>query len=96
MDGLVRLDRRAVSNALKHAFRDHQGGAVSVALKRIAANQCQLIVQDNGRGLPEGLYPAAAWTGGFLVMQAMAMQLGGKLENPPSPQGTTFVVIFEI
>ncbi len=86
----------AVSNALKHAFRENQGGTISVEMKRIAADQCQLIVQDNGRGLPEGLDPAAAKTGGFLVMQAMAVQLGGKLEHLPSPQGTTLIVIFEI
>jgi two-component sensor histidine kinase len=86
----------AVSNALKHAFRDHQGGAISVAVKRIAANQCQLTVQDNGRGLPQGVDPVAAKTGGFLVMQAMAVQLGGKLEHPPTRQGTTLIVIFEI
>jgi two-component sensor histidine kinase len=86
----------AVSNALKHAFRGHQGGSVHVAMKRIAANRCQLTIQDNGRGLPQGIDPATAKTGGFLVMQAMAVQLGGRLENLPSPQGTALVVIFEI
>ena len=86
----------AVSNALKHAFREHQGGAVHVAMKRIAANRCQLIVQDNGCGLPQGIDPTTAKTGGFLVMQAMAVQLGGRLENLPSPQGTALIVVFEI
>jgi two-component system, sensor histidine kinase PdtaS len=86
----------AVSNALKHAFREHQGGAVHVAMKRIAANQCQLTIQDNGRGLPQDIDPATAKTGGFLVMQAMAVQLGGRLESLPSAQGTAVVVIFEI
>jgi two-component sensor histidine kinase len=86
----------AVNNALKHAFREPRGGMISVALKRIATSTGQLIVQDSGRGLPEGIDIAAAKTGGFLVMRAMTVQLGGTIETPPAPQGTVLVVTFAV
>ena len=85
----------AVGNALKHGFRDNQVGTVVVNLRRTAPARCQLTVADNGRGLPQHIDPAVAGTSGFLIMQAMAVQLGGKLEASPSEQGTTLIVNFE-
>jgi two-component system, sensor histidine kinase PdtaS len=85
----------AVGNALKHAFRDNQVGTVSVYLRRTGTTRCQLMVSDNGRGLAHDIDPAVADSSGFLIMQAMAVQLGGKLEASPSEQGTTLIVNFE-
>jgi two-component sensor histidine kinase len=85
----------AVGNALKHGFRDNQAGTVVVNLRRTAPARCQLTVADNGRGLPPHIDPAIAGTSGFLIMQAMTVQLGGKIEASPSEQGTTLIVNFE-
>ncbi len=85
----------AVGNALKHAFRDNQVGTVVVNLRRTSPARCQLTVADNGRGLAEHTDPAVASSSGFLIMQAMTVQLGGKLEASPSEQGTTLIVNFE-
>ncbi|MEW6436969.1 MAG: sensor histidine kinase [Pseudomonadota bacterium] len=86
----------AIGNALKHGFRDNQLGTVVVNLRRTAPARCQLTVADNGRGLPPHIDPAVAGTSGFLIMQAMAVQLGGKVEASPSEQGTTLIVNFQV
>lgn len=81
----------AVGNAIKHAFADNQIGIVTVNLRRTSPTRCQLIVKDNGRGLAAHVDPSASGTSGFLIMQAMAVQLGGKLEVLPSSQGITLI-----
>jgi hypothetical protein len=42
--------------------------------------------------LPQHIDLANPATSGFLIMQAMAVQIGGELETLPSPQGTTLIV----
>lgn len=85
----------AIGNALKHAFPDKHVGTIFVALKRITPTSCRLIVQDDGCGLPQHIDLADPATSGFLIMQAMAVQIGGKLETLPSSQGTTLSVRFD-
>lgn len=85
----------AIGNALKHAFPDKHGGTISVALKRMTPGFCRLVIQDDGCGLPQHIDLADPATSGFLIMQAMAVQIGGRLETLPSPQGTTLVVRFD-
>jgi two-component sensor histidine kinase len=86
----------AVGNALKHAFDDNQVGMVTVNLRRTSPAGCQLIIKDNGRGLAPHIDPSVPGSSGFFIMQAMAVQLGGKLETSPSVQGTTLIVRFEL
>ena len=85
----------AIGNALKHAFPDKHAGTISVTLKRTTPASCLLLIQDDGCGLPRHIDLADPATSGFLIMQAMAVQIGGKLETLPSPQGTTLIVRFD-
>jgi two-component sensor histidine kinase len=86
----------AVGNAIKHAFDDNQVGTVTVNLRRTSPASCQLMIKDNGRGLAAHINPSVSGSGGFLIMQAMAVQLGGQLETSPSIQGTTLIARFEL
>jgi two-component sensor histidine kinase len=86
----------AIGNAIRHAFEDHQVGTVTVNLRRTSPTSCQLIIKDNGRGLAPHINPPVSGSGGFLIMQAMAVQLGGKLETSPSVLGTTLILRFEL
>ena len=85
----------AVSNALKDAFRDHQGDY----FRRSENNHRQPVPVDDSRqrsGPAGRLRSRDGKDGRLIVIQAMAVQLGGKLETEPSPRGTILIVIFEI
>ncbi|MFP4165502.1 MAG: PAS domain S-box protein, partial [Chitinispirillaceae bacterium] len=69
-----------VSNSFKHAFPDQREGAVTVALHRSAENRLELIIADNGIGLPPGLdILSSATLGVQLVVQIVKHQLHGSV-----------------
>src|SRR5205085_8569007 len=42
----------AITNAIKYAFPDNKEGSIYISLKAKAENHLQLMVRDNGIGLP--------------------------------------------
>lgn len=82
-----------VSNALKHAFPDGRSGTIEVALHAASPGQLELVVADDGCGLP----PVAAAEGsrslGLLLVQSLARQVQGQLSIERSP-GTRFRLTF--
>ena len=62
-----------VTNALKHAFPDDRGGAVTVALQHTPA--LSIVVEDNGVGLPAVRQDQM----GSRLIRLLAEHLGGKL-----------------
>ncbi|MFP4642546.1 MAG: sensor histidine kinase [Dehalococcoidia bacterium] len=83
-----------VSNALKHAFLEGQRGEIAIALHRIGDSEVELVVRDNGVGMPEDI---DIWNTETLGMDLVTMlaekQLHGKLELDRS-QGTEFRIRF--
>ena len=80
-----------VTNAAKHG-----AGKISVNFKS-AADVRELIVCDQGKGLPEGFDPAQTARGlGMKVVNVLAKQLGGSVATRPNPSGigACFVVTF--
>jgi len=73
-----------VTNALKYAHPDRTGEAVLVDL-RAEGGELVLCVDDHGPGLPPGLDPTTSQTMGFLLVNSLAAQLGGRLSfsGPP-------------
>jgi len=73
-----------ITNALKYAHPETTGKAVLVDL-RAEGNELVLCVDDHGPGLPPGLDPETSQTMGFLLVNSLAAQLGGKLSfsGPP-------------
>ncbi len=70
-----------ISNAFLHAFPLGNGGMVSVSLSHLKGREIELIVQDNGQGLPpeiDILNPPSL--GLRLVAAAVTRELGGSLE----------------
>ena len=43
-----------LSNASKHAFPDDRSGTVTISLKKLDGEDVELIIADDGIGLPEG------------------------------------------
>jgi PAS domain S-box-containing protein len=82
-----------VTNALKHAFPDGRDGAVRVDLKRSEDGGFNLMVADNGVGLPEGFDPLTAKTLGMQLIRNLALQLGGVVDCS-STDGALFRITF--
>ena len=82
-----------VSNAMKHAFPADGKGIVKVRISSSAQSEIQLIVEDNGRGLPEGFNPLQSNTMGLRLVRLMVEELGGILAWN-SHEGTHFQITF--
>ncbi len=82
-----------VGNAYRHSEMGKEG-VIEVRLACLDAGKLRLFVRDNGIGLPE-----AAQSGGMgmQVIDAMASQLGGKIEASNHPEGgAQFILEFEV
>jgi two-component sensor histidine kinase len=80
-----------VTNAAKHG-----AGKVSVTYKSNNVDR-ELVVCDQGEGLPKGFDPTQSSRGlGMKIVDVLAKQLGGTISSRPSPSGTgaCFVVSF--
>ncbi len=83
-----------VSNALKHAFPDGREGEVKIVL-RSCNNNVELIVSDNGVGIPGDMDVRTTESLGLdLVMTLAEKQLNGEITLDTS-EGTTFCITFE-
>ncbi len=83
-----------VTNALKHAFGEGRRGRVSVRMSRAeppeapgatvkagtAERWFELVVADDGKGLPEDFDPASAKTLGLRIVRTLVKQLRGGME----------------
>ena len=78
-----------VINALKHAFpRDRSDGTVVVTYD-LAEPNWRLMVADNGIGRPEGRMDKTNPGLGTTIIEALAKQLGARVEVLMDPHGTT-------
>ncbi|MFP4373980.1 MAG: sensor histidine kinase [Spirochaetaceae bacterium] len=68
-----------VTNAIKHARPKGGPPAVTVRM-RVTNGGTELVVSDNGLGLPAGFDAAAGASLGLKLVQSLAAQLGGSLE----------------
>ena len=84
-----------VSNAFKHAFPDDRQGEVVVELRNGEAAEVELIISDDGVGIPSEIDPAGAGTVGLsLVTETVCGQLGGSIEIERS-NGVRFEIRFK-
>jgi two-component sensor histidine kinase len=81
-----------VSNVMKHAFPPEQGaGEIRVALGPLENGDLELLVGDNGVGLPEELDPDATMSLGLRLVALLTEQLQGTLVLERDG-GTTFKI----
>ncbi|RCJ24797.1 ATPase [Nostoc minutum NIES-26] len=82
-----------ISNALKHAFPQQQPGKIIIALRNVG-NNIEMIIQDNGIGLPHDLdWNNTDSLGLSLVFDLVTAQLEGSI-TVESQQGTVFKIQF--
>ncbi len=88
------LIQELVSNSLKHAFPDERRGNIWLVLKPRENGQIELIVGDDGIGLPPDLdFRHTPSLGLQLVTTLAEKQLGGSIEIGET-KGTVFNVVF--
>jgi two-component sensor histidine kinase len=81
-----------IINALKHAFTDATGDEVVVRYQVGDANW-RLSVSDNGKGMQRDLTDAPVRAGlGTSIVEALARQLGGRVQTAAESPGTTVSV----
>ena len=75
------LTAEIVTNSLKHAFAPDQPGIITITIKPLSDTRYEMVIADNGRGMPPGYDPATGTRLGFRIIQSLAAQLGGTLRH---------------
>lgn len=68
-----------MTNSIKHAYKDGEGGVIRVILQQTGENSCALTIRDSGPGFPEGFDPAQSNRLGFKILYGFARSLHGDL-----------------
>ena len=82
-----------LSNAFQHAFRDLDGGTVEIQLKVINGDEINLVIKDDGVGLPVGVDPAQSSTLGLELVNLFVAQISGTMRCERK-SGTAFHIGF--
>jgi PAS domain S-box-containing protein len=70
-----------ISNALKHAFPNQREGVINISMKRLPDGRIELIVKDNGIGIPEDIDIRNTESIGWqLIIGLSETQLEGEIE----------------
>ena len=83
-----------ITNSLKYAFPENRNGEIKVSLHARNENEVELLIGDNGIGLPKGLVLRKAETYGLhMITGLVEKQLHGRIEFPEST-GTLVRITF--
>jgi two-component system, sensor histidine kinase PdtaS len=78
------------TNSIKHAFGE-DGGRISVRLVTgVGYGEARLTIADNGRGMPKTLSGGS----GLKLVQSLARQIGGTIDQRSSSSGTSTSLTF--
>lgn len=82
-----------VSNSLKYAFPGHREGEIKIAFSKPAEKKVQMIISDNGIGLPHDFEIEKSESLGMQLIIALTSQLDGEVKYSGG-NGTIFTVTF--
>jgi two-component sensor histidine kinase len=82
-----------VTNAFKHAFPDGNRGRLSIFMTERPVDRVEIVVSDDGIGLPPGARSAPTLSFGMNLVSMLVEQLNATLEVLPTP-GTAFKLTF--
>jgi two-component sensor histidine kinase/DNA-binding NarL/FixJ family response regulator len=80
-----------VSNSMKYAFPDGRGGEIAVRLRVEGDSGIELMVRDDGVGLPPGLDFRNTDSLGLQLVTMLVSQIRGEIE-PGNEGGTSFII----
>jgi two-component sensor histidine kinase len=78
------LINEIVTNSIKHAFTDRDGGRIEIRIRR-EEGEGVLEIQDDGRGFPDLEQNAARQSLGLRLASTLAKQLDGSLQRENRP-----------
>ena len=82
-----------INNAYKHAFKEKQSGAISIALKEFDKKSYQLLFKDNGNGFAADFDVTKVKSVGYELINGLTKQLKGKLTTH-NDNGAVIVIHF--
>ena len=82
-----------LSNSIKYAFPEGRGGTITVRLKELQDESIELVVQDDGVGLPPSVVNGSVDSLGLLLVNALSGQLEGSL-SIENRDGAYFSIVF--
>lgn len=80
-----------LTNCFKHAFQQNRSNELSVKLGSHSENSFELVISDNGPGLPEDYLTKGT---GFELIEGLVDQIDGILVVDSNDQGTTVSLTF--
>lgn len=80
-----------VINALKYAFPDGRKGIISINLRKTGDNEIEIVIHDNGIGLPDPETITLKAGFGLDLVKIMVQQSGGRM-TVSSDNGTIFTI----
>ncbi len=87
-----------ITNAYKYAFPDEKKGEIRVIIRPVGDGNVEIVVADDGVGLPDGYDFERQDTLGITLVRLLVKQLSGTLEvrsSEASPHsGATFRIVF--
>ena len=82
------------TNAFKHAFEGRERGVLRVAISRPSASEIEIVVEDDGVGLPRDFDLASSPSLGLQTVEAICRhQLKGSVGFGPRPGGGTVCLV---
>jgi PAS domain S-box-containing protein len=83
-----------LTNIMKHAFTGRNSGIVKIS-SYMKNNTATLIINDNGKGLPEGTGFQDSTGFGLNLVNMLIQQMDGKIDVQVN-EGTTFILQFKV
>lgn len=83
-----------ISNTFKHAFEGRKTGTIDVKLN-VKEETIELIVSDDGVGLPNGFKIGDSNSLGLILIQTLSAQIKADLDIRSDETGTTFLLSFK-
>jgi PAS domain S-box-containing protein len=83
-----------MTNATKYAFPEGRKGYIKISLIQLKENFYELIMQDNGIGIPKDINMETVETLGLKLVHLLTKQLNGKI-SINTEKGTTFRIQFK-
>jgi two-component sensor histidine kinase len=90
------LINEAVTNALKHAFPSQRPGTLTIRLHPLGEQRYELLIADDGVGLPRGFDPTYSHSLGLTMVQGLSKQLNGVLHIGQPAVGVQLTLQFEV
>jgi two-component sensor histidine kinase len=78
------------TNAFKYAFPDDRAGTITVRFRNKGARELELIVEDDGKGCPEGAKEGS----GSRIVRLLAQQLRGQVKIESAEPGCRMIIAF--